>query len=239
MIYRAIFRIDYPLSYNIMDKLGAQLDFIQQKVVPMKFDATKFDIDPLKHSISFSGQIDKNRYNIRLSLNVLEGTLDFPEGTEIRRISANPLFGLLDQIIENLAIKEGTYNRIGFRIFVLEINEKFNFENILKLFKEKLKLFETPITQNFAPVNDAGIVLETLNDDSDNIRVSVGPYQADEKGKYFIFDPQIEEALIFDIDVYQKKIKIPGFKLSEFIKEKEKAVENIVTVTSNNLKEIL
>jgi hypothetical protein len=84
-----------------------------------------------------------------------------------------------------------------------------------------------------------GLVIESTSESGDNIRVSVGPYQEAEKMKYFSLAPGAKEGLIMDIDLWQNKISIPGFKLVDFIKHCQSVFHDLSTGTQKRLLEAI
>jgi hypothetical protein len=73
----------------------------------------------------------------------------------------------------------------------------------------------------------------------ENLRLSFGPYKKEESKKYFILENEIKEGLIFDVDVWQRKVKIPNFKIKERVSSFEKSMASIFPkITEKMIEEI-
>ncbi len=124
------------------------------------------------------------------------------------------------EVIEKLDIKTFPhYNRIGLRNWVLIEHNSLIFESILNFMSQSNLCFDEVIKNNFANTNDIAIIFESKNEDNIYLRVILGPYQKNERIKYFTFEPSVNEGLILDVDIWEENISIPGFNLLELTKK--------------------
>lgn len=68
-IYKAIFRLDYPISYKVVDSLGSYLDFITQKLQKKPFKNFNNSIDFVLHALSSQAELEDGsicRFNISI-----------------------------------------------------------------------------------------------------------------------------------------------------------------------------
>ncbi|MCA9460244.1 MAG: hypothetical protein KC550_06875, partial [Nanoarchaeota archaeon] len=131
-----------------------------------------------------------------------------------------------------------TFSRIGFRCLILVEEEKFNYEGIKNILLNQNKTMSDIIQNTFSKPNDIAIVFEAL-DDNTFLNIQFGPYREREREKYFYYQPKAKEALILDIDLFQRDIEIPQFKLLNFIKYQSIKMKDITMGIRNGLKESL
>ena len=239
-IFSSIFRIDYQLSYKILDHLGQQLEEIIDRTKEKPFSETNGKIDLLNHSISSQGKVNCGRYLLNLSINSFDGTVENKDGYEIDRYCKNPVFNLADHIISNLDFKSfKRFNRIGFRSFLVIYGVDIKYDKVLRYFKKINTPFVKMIENNFSDVDDAGVVLECFDDSLGNIRLSIGPYGAKDQKQFFGEELVCKEGIMLDIDWWHEKIEIPGIKLSEIAKKCQDIYNKVVSnIESGILKEI-
>ena len=234
-IVKYVFRVDYPINYSLIDKLGEYLDYISHLTKKEPYTKVKNGIDVSSHIISSSGFIKEDKFIITLSLESFNGEIEFKDSTNFNDIIKCQLFNLVEDVIEKLKSSNNEYKRIGLRIYVIDANENFKFDKILKY---QLKLNESlisSVSKHIPEFNDIALTLESINDDKESIRINIGPYKAKENQKYFKLDPKIDEGLIIDLDAWQNKIIIPKFKIIEMIKQKINLYSRILPVISSNL----
>ncbi len=235
-IFKTIFRLDYPLSFSILDNLGKQLEFIDQNTSIPPYNKTTGNVDLINHSITHSGNINEDIFKIHLSLKSFYGMVEYHQGYKIENLSKHKLFELSDKVIKNLELKRSSnYNRIGIRSWVIIEQERFKFEQILKLIKKSNSLFDSALTEHFPITNDIAMVFEAKSEELGNIRLGLGPYKKTEKERYFSLSPEIEEGLIMDIDIWQPKISIPNFNLIKLLKENQKVYHKLLKKIETNL----
>ncbi len=219
-LYKTIFRIDYPLSYSILDNLGNNLEFIHIKTKESPFTDATSDFNIAQHRILHRAKINNDSFQIHLSINNLVTSIEYNKGYDINLLAKHPVFELTQQVIEKLDIKTFPhYNRIGLRNWVLIEHNSLIFESILNFMSQSNLCFDEVIKNNFANTNDIAIIFESKNEDNIYLRVILGPYQKNERIKYFTFEPSVNEGLILDVDIWEENISIPGFNLLELTKK--------------------
>lgn len=239
-IIKFIFRVDYPLNYSLIDKLGEFLDFIKNQTTKKPFKDVKNSISIAEHIITSEGTIQENKFQINLNVSSFNGEVEFIKSIDFNDIMKCQLFSLVESVIEKMQFgKNCDFNRIGLRIYVVDENEKFKFESVLENILTKNKSFVGSISKHLDKVNDVGLIFESINDSSDSFRLNLGPYKEKERKKYFTIDPEIVEGLIIDLDVWQSKITIPEFRLTNMIKQKIKLYNEVLPAIASDLLEEL
>jgi len=239
-VFKDIFRLDYPISYSLIDRFGEQLEFITQQTSEAPFKNFGGEFDIANHSITAKGQLNEDRTLIKLDVRTFHAVTEHKDGLEIEKVKKYPLFELADKIVERLEIKMVTeYERIGFRSWILVEEDSLKFDNILKYIVNSNNLFNNVVTKHFSDINDISLVIESKTSDDNYIRINLGPYQEAEVKKYFALTNSIKEGLIIDIDIWQVKVKIPGFKLTEFVKYTQNICYNMVNDIKMKLLESL
>jgi hypothetical protein len=232
-IFKSIIRIDYPLNYSLLDNLGQELEFIQQKTLEdKKFINSQGNIDLLNHSIRQSGKYKKDSYSLNLSLRTLDMIIIHSEGVEIEFLQSGKPIKLFGEMIKKLSVK--TFERIGFRFWVIIEHDNYKFDLIKEYISNSNKLFSDTIKKQFTEVSDIALVYES-HSEQDNTRISLGPYQEGEEKKYDFQSPNIKEGLIFDIDLWENKIKTPNFNLHTNLTSKLEIVRQTINVINEKL----
>lgn len=234
-IYKAIFRLDYPLNYALLDKLGEHLEFIKKETKSNNFKSVKYDINLINHIITTSGLFGEMPFILNITLKNFDGTLEFTNGLELQEISKLKFFNFIDLVIKKLEVTNSTYERIGFRTYGIHYSEKTKFTYILDSIVSNNKKFTDPFENHFRTPNDVALVIEAIDLKEDSLRVTLGPFKNEEWQKYFSIKPEIKEGIIFDIDSFQMKLDLPGFKMSNFVSKNETLQKNIIDGILKNL----
>jgi hypothetical protein len=236
-IYKAIFRLDYPLSYSIVDRLGEYCEFINNKTAHEPFAESKGVIEMNRHLIIFDSKINDDRCVLNLDIKSFNSGIDFPKGCDISSLARFPLFSLADEVIEKLEQNSKIkYDRIGFRIFLLIEDEKLKFANLLDYIWDNNVIFTEAFKDHYPQRDDIGLVYEASAKDNEKIRLSLGPYQKQESKRYFSLENDVQEGIIFDIDISQTKINLPKLNLVKFIHKYQKTYEHFVGYTIEQFK---
>lgn len=240
-IYKSIFRLDYPISFSILDRLGEHLEFIYNKMQKPDFENIKNDINLQNHSINSHGVVGEDEFNLHLSLNTFNAVIEHKEGLNITTLAKHKIFLLADDVIERLDIERNfsEYERIGVRLFIIKEHPGLKFKKILDYMYKLNNPFSSLFTKNSFEVRDIGLILETKNEYDTFLKLHCGPYQENESIKYFSIQPSVKEGFIMDIDVWEKKIKIPNFKFTEFAKSSIKQVNKITEDVTKIIEEVL
>jgi len=228
-IMRSIFRLDYQLSYRLLDQLGAQLEEIITRTKEPPFEKVKGNIETAKRAIRAQGEVGEGNFELNLTLNSFDGVVEKKDGYEINQFHKNPVFDLANDIIQNLNLKaDDRYERIGFRSFLLITGDDVKFQPALEYFKKLNQPLVDLVSSKFSSVDDVGITLESYSEELGNIRLALGPYGERDKGKFFSADSGEDEGLIVDIDWWETKMRIPSFKLSGTVKNCQEIYDKIV-----------
>lgn len=235
-IFKSIFRLDFPLAYKILDKLGEYLEIINSEATQEPFLGGQGNINTTQHALAYTAEInrhdsekDNDVFTLNLNLKTFNAVIEFPDGCDIGRLDKSPLFSLADKLIEKLQTDHSPkYDRIGIRSFVLVERPEFSFEKIRNYMWESNNIYSQALNKFFPNKYDIGLVLESSNKKEENVLLQIGPYQKSERKKYFEFEHIVEEGLILDIDIYQPKISIPKLKLGELINSYKKIYQDLV-----------
>jgi len=237
-IYKAIFRLDYPMSYGIVDHLGEYLEFIQNKTDQEPFSKSIGRLNTVSHSISNDCKIGNDVFSLNLSIKSFDAVIEFQNGIDIKKLPKCPLFSLADEVIEKL--EEGNrfkYDRIGFRVFLIAENPKFTFKGLLDLIWDCNSIFgDALLKERYTEKEDIALVYEATSKDGEKIRYQCGPYQEKEATKRFSLKNDIKEGFIADIDIWQSKVTLPKLKLVSFINDYQKIYDKIIKNTPELLK---
>lgn len=236
-VFKIIFRLDFPLAYRILDKLGEYLEVIKEKTEADPYKDGTGEINLLQHSLSFTSKIKNNIFSLNLNLKTFNSVVEFQDGINISEISKFPLFQFSDEIIEKLENDHNLkYDRIGIRSYIIMKNEEYTFSRLKDYIWNCNETFGVTIENDFEIKNDIGVIFESKSNNNENIRVCLGPYQKKEQGKYFSLENNIDEGLILDIDIWQSKCVIPKLKISTLINNHQKVYNNLIENIKKQLK---
>lgn len=227
-IFKTIFRLDFPVAYGILDKLGAYLEFLTSKTRQKPFEAIRTDIDLSQHSITCTAKVVNDFFNISLDLSTLSGFIEFQNGKNINGIAREPIFTLAEELIQKLEMQTNSkYDRIGLRSYIILQKEQLHFESIRDYFWQCNNLIGEILTGFYEVKNDIALAFEAKSP-TEFIRLNLGPYQSSEKNRYFSLKNDIKEGLLIDIDIWESNISIPDFKLVEMIRNHEKKYLDLI-----------
>lgn len=242
-VYKTIFRLDYPISFKIIDNLGEYAEFLHSdSLQKAPFVDGKTNIDLTSHRISSTGSVDKDMFSFTLSITSLDAIIEHGVGVDVGSLSKHPVFDLANKLLPRLEKENDVmrFERIGLRTWSIIENDNFKFDRIRDYLLSKLTKFNNAIKPNFNSSEDIGIVLESKSDAGIAVRISFGPYQIAEQSKYFsLKHDSIKEGLIFDIDIWETKKEIKGLKFIELTKHYQKKMDSIIEKIKENLLEEL
>ena len=228
-IFKTIFRIDYPLAYRILDKLGEYAELIQLKTSAEPFTKGGTNINLLQHSLSHTAKIAENIFTLNLDLKTFNAIIEFQEGLASDKLVKIPLFKLADEIIEKLEDDHSSkYRRIGLRNYIIIEREEFDFIKLRDYIWGCNTVFGNALSGHFKEKQGIALIFESESENEDNIRLQLGSYQQSESVKYFSLNNEIKEGLIFDIDIWQSDISVPKLKLVNLINSYQKIYNEIV-----------
>jgi len=217
LAFKTIYRLDYPVSFGLVDHLGHYTQLVKEHSEKPAFTDVRSNLNLSNHTVTTAGKCGRDVFRFTLSLQTMNAVIEHEDGTSLSDLSAHPVIKLSDDVLRSL--KESSFNkfeRIGFRCFVLVQDTKFTFEKLKKHFIENFGEMSSALNRNFDMFEDIGVVFELMNSkNNDHTKISMGPYKKTEMEKYFSIKPDVEEGLIVDIDVWQKKSEIADLNLSK------------------------
>lgn len=235
-IYKSIFRVDFPLNFSLMDRLGDEFQFMKSITSVEPYNGIQGNVDLNSRSIILHGAINKDKFTVNQTLNSFDYIVEYSEPTDISRLSSHPVLEFADKVVKRIgAACNDTFERIGFRSWIIVENENYKFENIKQQIEENNSSYCNLVNELFGKVSDIGLIVEAKGPDDGSIRINVGPYQHEEWIKYFSKDFNVVEGLIFDIDIFHTKIQMPDFDIKQFARNVRKTYERYVEGTSNLL----
>ncbi len=239
-IFKSIFRLDFPLAYKILDKLGEYLEIINDKTREKPFSAGKGNVNLLQHSLSHSAKVADDAFTLNLDLKTFNAVIEFQNGHDIDNLAKHPLFHFSDEVIEKLENEHSSkYERIGFRSHIIVQRDELNFSTLRDYIWNCNQIFGNPITDLFSKPHDIGVIFEAKKpDESESIRVHLGPYHEREQSKYFVLNHAVKEGLIFDIDIWQTNVSIPHLKLVELIRSHQLVYHELVKNIESQVLEV-
>lgn len=228
--FKTIFRLDFPLAYRILDKLGEYLELIHIKTNQNPFSEGKGNVNLIEHSLSYNAKVADDIFSLNLDTKTFNAVIEYQGGSELNVLAKHPLFILADEVIEKLEKEHSSrYKRIGIRSYIIIQKKEFDFVKIRDYMWNSNKIFGDPLTSLFHTKYDIGVTFEAQSDNEEYIRVNLGPYHEREISKYFSLKNELKEGFIFDIDIWQGNISIPQIKLVELIHRYQKVYSELVS----------
>lgn len=240
MIYRLIFRLDYPMSYKLLDSLGKITDFVQTAFDQLDAKQKKVDLEILNRKID-AGCLDKNDNGLRfvVELQSIHGSFDFKNGISISEVQS--FFGVkfIHEMIGQLGLDSLKYfSKFGIRCLYLAENPKFSFDAINNYILHQEKI----LSRSFESCNfrqDDSMVTIVGEKEIYGLRIAYGPYAAAEALRHFMIAPEVKEALMIDIDLSSSKIEAQKIdfisKLDLYLKE----IDNLAVSIQSNLESVI
>jgi hypothetical protein len=228
--YKMICRIDYPLSYALIDNLGSFAESFHKDTAQPPFTKAHTNIDLASHTITGFLEVDDAKGNVTLGVSSLVAVLERPRGFALATIHDHPVFPTLDALVGRLATKGvSAFNRIGFRVWVIVTRSGLTFAGFRDRLAARLSGLDSAISRHFGPTDDLALIVESHDETGLKLRTAFGPYQADEYRKYFQTDPGVEEGIIFDIDYYQGSTSLPMVRVADFVRRARKTIQAVAT----------
>ncbi len=176
-IYKAIFRLDYPISYKVVDSLGSYLDFITQKLQKKPFKNFNNSIDFVLHALSSQAELEDGsicRFNI--SIKAIDVLVEYKSGMEIELLSKNAISEVFDEIVKKVTLDGfSNYDRIGIRLWLADDQNVKKFDQILGDLLTFNQSLNNVLQEKQFPPYDIGLILETKNSEGVNLRLNYGP----------------------------------------------------------------
>jgi len=231
-IYKSIFRVDFPLNYSLMDKLGDEFQFMKSITSVEPYNNIQGNVDLNSRSIILHGALGKDRFTVNQTLNSFDFIVEYNEAIDFTRLSNHPILEFTDKVIKRIgAACNDTFERIGYRSWIVIEDDKFKFASIKQQFENKNSIFCNYVNELFGVTSDLGIIIEASKADGTSIRILTGPYQQKEWIKYFSKDIKIVEGLIIDIDIYLAKVQMPNLDIKQFSRKVRNTCDKYVNGT--------
>lgn len=208
MIHRLIFRLDYPISYQLIDNLGKVSDFVYKAFDGLPDVQKEVNLDINKRRIDASAsKKDESGIKLTVELQSLHGSIDFKDSVPTTEIRKHFGVKIIHDVIDILGLESLEYfNRFGIRCLFLVENKKFTFETInTYILKQEKILSKSFFACKFSP-EDSMIRIVGAKDIY-GLGVSFGPYKKEEAARHFLISPSVSEALILDIDLFTVKFQ--------------------------------
>lgn len=246
-IYKTIFRLDYPLNYSLIDKLGSHAEAISQEGKKMGLEQ-KLALNLPGHIVTSSGHQGEDYFMITVTPQTVVGVIEHYSGCDLNSLHNHSVLKIGDSIVKGISGEgETTFLRYGVRVW--SITNGVAFDSVLKHFGVKNNPQSDALNSSGLKLTDIGIVLESVSaENAHNARIQFGPYKQEENPRYFSLkeskDPVtigIKEGLIIDADVWQSNNKINQFELTKYskfyVRELEQLIEKIIKNTISEVKE--
>jgi hypothetical protein len=239
-VFKTIFRLDFPLAYRILDKLGEYLELIHVKTAQAPFSNGKGNVNLVEHSLSYSAKVGDDTFSLNLDTKTFNAVIEYQDGSAVNTLAKHPLFSLADEVIEKLAAEHSSkYKRIGVRSLILLQKDEFDFAKVRDYMWETNNVFGKSVTDLFNKRYDIGVTFEAQSDDEEYIRVNLGPYHEREIAKYFSLKNDVKKGFIFDIDIWQGNVSIPQLKLIELVHRYQNIYSELVRKIESQLPGVL
>jgi hypothetical protein len=241
--YKSIFRLDYPLSYSIVDGLGHRLQFLLDRSRDKPFLNVKGGISiGNNHSLDHYGQVGNDVFKTYLNPETFNSSIEHYNGIALSDLHNHKVIKLSNELISEKPIQDSNarYKRIGLRTWVIIDDKDLKRESILKYMCKSNKFVTDVIKDEFNAASDIATVIESQNESGAKIRIQLGPYDKSEMRKYFFLsqksEVEVEEGLIIDFDFWEERLDVPGFDLSTYCRHKSKLISSICEKTVQSLK---
>jgi hypothetical protein len=236
-LHKSIFRVDFPICFGIIDRLGRYSDFLHKSTRETPFVDAKSEVNLVDNTVANSGNVGDDHYRISLTVSSLDAVTEYTHGIEVGELAKHPVFELGDAMSAEIKGDIGTvYERVGLRTWILVDDPNFAFDAIRDDLRASLPQLDGAISKEFPKPKDIGIVFEATNEHDVDVRVACGPYRASEYGKYFKKRPDLEQGFILDIDLSERKVDIPRFRFSRFAIRSESQLTHVVAGIASNLR---
>jgi hypothetical protein len=236
-LHKSIFRVDFPVCFGIIDRLGRYSDFLHRSTLAAPFADAKSEVNLATNTVANSGKVGNDHYRISLTVSSLDAVTEHTDGIDVDELAKHPVFELGDAMNAELKGDIGTaYERVGLRTWILVDEPTLAFDAIRDDLRASLPQLDGPISKEFPKPKDIGIVFEATNEHDVDVRVACGPYRSSEYGKYFKKEPALKEGFILDIDLSERKVDIPRFRFSRFAIRSEAQLTSVVTGITTSLR---
>jgi hypothetical protein len=238
--FKTIFRLDYPLSYALVDELGQYTQMVRDHAAKPTFSKSRTNLNLVEHSLVTTGKCknEDDVFKFTLSLQSLNAVIEHSKGAPLLELHSHPVVKLSDELASQL--KFNKFERIGFRTWIIIQDRNYKFDQLKTYFMDNFgRTLSTEIKKNFDVAEDIAVVFESQNSSSkDRTRILMGPYRREEEGRYFsiALGEEIDQGLIIDIDVWQEKYEVPEIHMSRLSKHYFDTMASTVKLIHNKIK---
>jgi hypothetical protein len=244
-IFRSIYRLDFPPSFALVDRMGEYAAFMAEEVgVNPLLQKKGTRLDLLNHVVTSNLTAGEDRAALSLTLNSFDLQVDYKVGNALGEAHKHATVEFATELfrkIQGLPIR--SLERIGIRHWILVEDDKFEFSQIRDLIVDLLRPVRSAIATSFPTIEDVAAIFEACTDDGTHSRTILGPYRKAERERHFPWaeggTAEIDQALIVDVDLWQSKMEIPAFSISATAKTFEKMAHSVVNkLTSRFLEDL-
>jgi hypothetical protein len=228
-VFKSIYRLDFPLSFALIDNLGKYAEILHEKTGAVPFERQNTNVNLVEHRVASQVVVGKDVARFNLSLNSFDFVVEYRDGLSLGNAHKHPTVELATELARNLqAAPTNKIQRLGIRHWILIQDPKFTYTHLRNALVSQLELVKRAVEASFPTVEDVAATFEASAKDGTQARTSLGPYREAERERYFSLPNEIEEALIVDIDVWQAKLEIPALSLEAVAKSYERMSRRVV-----------
>lgn len=212
--YKTIFRLDYDLSFRLLDYFGQFTETVHKETSTAPFSETHTELNLSQHSFSTTAKCGNDAFKFNLSLKTLNAVIEHPQGIDVGSLHSHPAIKLADVVLKEF--DEATLKkmqRVGFRTWLIYQDEHFKFDKIRDHLLKRNDPISQSIKKHFETPEDFCAIFECARNESDKCRINLGPYKKEEMGKYFSLPVGIKEGFMIDIDIWQNNCELPEFSV--------------------------
>jgi hypothetical protein len=212
--YKTIFRLDYDLSFRLLDYFGHITEVVHKATSVAPFSNTHTELNLAQNSFSTTARCGEDGFKFNLSLTTMNAVIEHSNGTDVSTLHNHPALKLADLVIKEFdeaALKK--MKRVGFRTWLIYQGDDLKFSRLRDHFLKRNAPISSAVHKHFEMAEDFSATFESARKNSDNCRVAIGPYKEEEKAKYFSMPVTIKEGFMIDIDIWQNNCELPEFSV--------------------------
>ena len=129
-VFKIIFRVDFPLNFGLLDRIGYFADFIQTFVRREPFKDVTTGVDVVNQSVAGNGKLGDHTFRLNLTLASLDCIVEFTRPGLLLGESIPELLELAELLMASAKIDK--FLRIGYRAWILADGPSLKFDGILR-----------------------------------------------------------------------------------------------------------
>ncbi len=219
-----------------MDNLGEFAQIFEDETRARPFSGANTNVNLTNRTMVGTMDVDNDRAKVGLNVTSLDTLVEHKEGSRLQGLGKHAAFRVMDLLISKLqssGVK--AFERVGIRVWIIAEGGPFSFDAVRSYIKGYVSPFESVTAANFGKTEDIGATIESVRDDGANLRMHLGPYRQAERDRYFSLEQGPAEGVIFDIDLWHKRLEVPGFRASEFVRTNCKIAGAVVEGIADNI----